>query len=1012
MKLKNFNKFLIGLVTISAFSASIVFSNSSTQIHSSFFVENKATNDISWTIGDNGIIKPTDKTQIRGTIEIPSVWDGIPVTGIARFAFKDCTSLTNITFAEGIRLTSIAIGTFQNCSSLTSINISNSVTSIGDNAFNDCSSLKSVNFDNGSQLTSIGTHAFKNCNTLTSINIPSGVISIGDNAFADCSSLTDVTFNWNEEQLNKLQLDNSLFINYTSSQTISFHIPWGTKDQYKARFTQDILGTNITAKWISYIQWSITDDGLISPADKGQIQGEITIPDTVNGKTVTGIANSAFDSCSALTSITIPSGVTSIDVYAFRHCSSLVSVTFAEDSQLTSTGYNAFLDCSSLTSINIPNSVTFISSYTFKGCSSLISINIPSSVTSIGESAFDSCSSLTTINFDVNSRLTNIGNYAFQKCTSLTSINIPSSVTSIGSWAFADCSSLTDVTFNWNEEQLNKLQLDNSLFINHTSSQTIIFYIPLGTKDQYKAKFTQDILGTNITANWISYIQWSITDDGLISPADKGQIQGDVTIPDTVSGKVVTGIAREAFSGCTSLTSIIIPSSITSIGGEAFRGCNSLVSVNFAESSQLTDIDNFAFSGCSSLKNITIPNSATIIRGYAFQNCSALTSIVFTKNSQLNSIGWGTFSGCSALTSINIPSGITSIGRAAFQNCSALTSIVFTKNSQLNSIGDSAFSRCSALTSINIPSGVTSIGEATFVSCGSLKNINISSSVTNIGNSAFDSCSSLTSVNFAEDSQLTDIDNFAFSGCSSLKNITIPNSVTSVGIQVFSGCSSLSSVDIPSTITSIGDNAFYGCPLTNIEFTGNQTYDWVPTAEGGNTVGGYIIQKGNDLSINKVVGCLAYGKIDIKPTSIPNNNISNWAFGGCAGITLVIVPSNVTSIGGRAFEDCYNLSDVYLNWDENQIKKLQIDDYVFDSTTKKITINFHIPKGMKELYIAKTKGWFNGSAVPNWIENNPPAPSSNSNLPLILGLTFGFIILIGIGSYLGYRYYKHRKNSK
>ncbi|AIV03751.1 BspA-like protein [Candidatus Malacoplasma girerdii] len=942
----------------------MVISNPHTHTHSSLIVESKATNDISWTIDDSGNISPADKTQIKGAIEIPSVWDGIPVTGIARFAFKDCTLLTNITFAEGIKLTSIAIGTFQDCSSLTNINIPSSVTSIGDDAFADCSSLKSVNFDNGSKLTSIGIHAFKNCNTLTSINIPDSVTSIGESAFDSCSALTDVTFNWNEEQLNKLQLDNSLFINYTSSQTISFHIPWGTKDQYNAKFTQDILGTNITAKWISYIQWSITDDGLISPADKGQIQGEITIPDTVNGKTVTGIANSAFDSCSALTSITIPSGVTSIDVYAFRHCSSLVSVTFAEDSQLTSTGYNAFLDCSSLTSINIPNSVTFISSYTFKGCSSLISINIPSSVTSIGESAFDSCSSLTTINFDVNSRLTNIGNYAFQKCTSLTSINIPSSVTSIGSWAFADCSSLTDVTFNWNEEQLNKLQLDNSLFINHTSSQTIIFYIPLGTKDQYKAKFTQDILGTNITANWISYIQWSITDDGFISPANKDLIKGDVTIPDTVSGKVVTGIAREAFSGCTSLTSINIPNNVTSIGGEAFRGCNSLVSVNFAESSQLTDIDNFAFSGCSSLKNITIPNSATIIRGYAFQNCSALTSIVFTKNSQLNSIG------------------------------------------------DSAFSRCSALTSINIPSGVTSIGEATFVSCGSLKNINISSSVTNIGNSAFDSCSSLTSVNFAEDSQLTDIDNFAFSGCSSLKNITIPNSVTSVGIQVFSGCSSLSSVDIPSTITSIGDNAFYGCPLTNIEFTGNQTYDWVPTAEGGNTVGGYIIQKGNDLSINKVVGCLAYGKIDIKPTSIPNNNISNWAFGGCAGITLVIVPSNVTSIGESAFEDCDKLTDVYLNWDENQIKKLQIDDYVFDSTTKKITINFHIPKGMKELYIAKTKGWFNGSAVPNWIENNPPAPSSNSNLPLILGLTFGFIILIGIGSYLGYRYYKHRKNSK
>ncbi len=272
-------------------------------------------------------------------------------------------------------------------------------------------------------------------------------------------------------------------------------------------------------------------------------------------------------------------------------------------------------------------------------------------------------------------------------------------------------------------------------------------------------------------------ISWSIDDSGNISPADKGQIQGDVTIPDTVNEKAVAGIANNAFSDC-----------------------DKLISITFAEGSQLT------------------------------------------------SIGYNAFDSCSSLTSITIPNSVTSIGRAAFQDCTALTSVSFETDSQLTTIGAFAFNGCSALTSVNIPSNVTSIGER-----------------------AFSDCSALTSIN---------------------------------------------------------------------------------------------------------------------------------------------IPSSVTNIGNSAFENCGDLSNVYLSWDENQIKKLKITGCVFDSTSGQIKINFHIPKGMKELYIAQTKDWFDGSAVPNWIEDNSPAPSSNSNLPLILGLIFGSIILIGIGSYLGYRYYKHRKNSK
>ena len=101
------------------------------------------------------------------------------------------------------------------------------------------------------------------------------------------------------------------------------------------------------------------------------------------------LGDSAFYGCSGLTSLTIPSGVTSIGGSAFYGCSGLTSLTIP--SSVTSIGYSAFEGCSGLTSLIIPSSVTSIGNYAFKGCSGLTSLTIPSSVTSIGWSAFEGC---------------------------------------------------------------------------------------------------------------------------------------------------------------------------------------------------------------------------------------------------------------------------------------------------------------------------------------------------------------------------------------------------------------------------------------------------------------------------------------------------------------------------------------------------------------------------------------------------------------------------------------------
>ena len=103
-----------------------------------------------------------------------------------------------------------------------------------------------------------------------------------------------------------------------------------------------------------------------------------------------GIGASAFYNCYSLSSVTIPSNVTSIGMSAFQYCYSLSSVTIP--SSVTSIGAIAFYNCYSLSSITIPSNVTSIGTNAFQYCYSLSSVTIPSNVTSIGTNAFNSCS--------------------------------------------------------------------------------------------------------------------------------------------------------------------------------------------------------------------------------------------------------------------------------------------------------------------------------------------------------------------------------------------------------------------------------------------------------------------------------------------------------------------------------------------------------------------------------------------------------------------------------------------
>ena len=215
-------------------------------------------------------------------------------------------------------------------------------------------------------------------------------------------------------------------------------------------------------------------------------------------------------------------------------------------------------------------------------------------------------------------------------------------------------------------------------------------------------------------------------------------------------------IGDYAFSGCSSLTSLTLPSSVTSIGGHAFEKCSGLTSLTLPSS--VTSIGEFAFRYCSGLTSLTIPSGVTTIDYYAFADCRGLTSL--TLPSSVTSIGGHAFESCSGLTSLTLPSSVTEIDRSAFEWCNNLK--------ECNCLLDSDLETCLAyshddwtkipvdeikyyhngqeLTKLEIPSGVDKIGSYSFYKGVNLTSLTLPSSVTSIGSSAFEGCSGLTSV--------------------------------------------------------------------------------------------------------------------------------------------------------------------------------------------------------------------------------------------------------------------------
>lgn len=373
-----------------------------------------------------------------------------------------------------------------------------------------------------------------------------------------------------------------------------------------------------------------------------------------------------------LTSIVLPLSVISIEHDAFQSCTKLTTVTLPSSgtSALNSIGNSAFYGCQGLNTINIPSSVAFIGEEAFKGCVALTSVTIPSSLTRIGGLTFCACIGLTSIS--IPSSVRSIERDAFLNCSGLISATLGSSVASIGIGAFEGCNKLTITVV---EDNPNFSSLDGVLY---NKAKTNLIKSPINKTGSFNIPST-------------------------VTSIENSAFEGCSGLTNVVIPSTVTSIGGLAFYGCRGLTSVSIPSSLTSISYGTFWYCTELASVSIPSSVTLIESD--AFSACKKLSAISIPASVDSIGYDVFSGCGSL--IVDSANTKYSSLDGVLYNKpqtnlihypVSRKGSFIIPSTVTSIERDAFNICRDLSSVTIPFS--VNSIGYHTFSGCSGLSVI------------------------------------------------------------------------------------------------------------------------------------------------------------------------------------------------------------------------------------------------------------------------------------------------------------------------
>ncbi len=335
-----------------------------------------------------------------------------------------------------------------------------------------------------------GQYVFFNCPVLKYITLPSTLKKIGVSAFSSCPNLHKITVPESNENFYSdsgvlfSKADNKL-IKYPQARNLRYYsVPAGIK----------VIGYDSMS--------NVLDLEIIS------------LPEGLET-----IERMAFCFDKNITSIDIPSTVTSIGVSSFNYCSGLEAINVVDgntvyasvDGVLYSKDMGTLVRCpiNKSGSYNVPEGVTKLEEYAFSFCTKITSVSLPETITTLSDWSFDGCANMENVN--IPATINYMGAGTFSDCRKLTSVHIPEGIKSMAKWLLYNCKSLVDLK------------------------------IP-----------------------------------ATIKKIDDGALQGCELLEEFIVPDGVSVIEPQTFYGCVKLNSVTLPASVYEINAYAFMGCTGL----------------------------------------------------------------------------------------------------------------------------------------------------------------------------------------------------------------------------------------------------------------------------------------------------------------------------------------------------------------------------------------------------------------------------------------------------
>ena len=862
---------------------------------------------------------------------------------LGNYTFQYCSKLTSINLSELTNLKTIKKGCFSSCSALTSITIPASVEEFGANILDYCGALETITFNATNVPDEFYNKYYYSNYPLHTINIGAGVKSIGKNAFAYNRQLLNLNIS---SDVSDLTIGPGAFYNNRSLENLTLPKGVTTIGTDAFRYTDSLRTVTIASG--SQLQTV----GEYAFANNYKL-ASINLEAATQLKT---LSKCCFNSCSALTSITIPASVEEFGANILDYCGALETITFNATNVpdefynkyyysnyplhtinigagVKSIGKNAFAYNRQLLNLNISSDVSdlTIGPGAFYNNRSLENLTLPKGVTTIGTDAFRYTDSLRTVTIASGSQLQTVGEYAFannpklqsielvnaamltdipkgllNSCPQLTTITLPDAVQTVGSGAFYDTSSLTELICG---KELLSFSTDGNLFGYYNNNLRKIV-LP-GANYPFKASHS-------LSGDIVLYVHPDLVDEYRSTNYTKnyrimpiGQ-QSEYAVTTAAGGQLQSQLAEDLAQFTQSLT-ITGP-----ING--------------------TDI-NYLHSSFPNLQVLNLKNARIVAGGDKYfrwnveQNGNA-TAVSWDKwDTEDDVVGHYMFQNMPSLQTLSLPEGIKKIGEyACAQN--SRTNLRLTRidiPSTVIEIGRDAF-YYTAITEVTIPAGVTRIEQEAFQDCRMLQRAVLPDGITFIGNSAFENCYELEDVNIPAQvvtieadafynnnkrntplvipNTCTTIGNYAFRYNKVLPSVTFGNSLQTVGRYAFADCYLIEQAVLPETVTSIGDRAFYNCDsLRTFTFPQNvkKVEGWVlESCEALTSV--TLAQGTTSIGESAFNNCKQLTTINLAEQS-SLTTLGNYAFLNTA-LKTVTLPNSITEIGYTVFQGCKQLESI------------------------------------------------------------------------------------------------------